>query len=151
MSTCGEAEALPPGQHVFRRAKDNLDFLRWSAEQNRWMLKVPGNALKFDDDDDGLSTYWDEHLGKAHDLGAGCVTDPQAKAVLVFRAEADALVNLGLTMQHNPYGDGPIGCAHVSFTRKKLDRASRFGLSVDISDLMRLVFGESVQSVPDGA
>ena len=146
---CGTpASTVPSEHHVVRLTKDHLDYLMWSAEQGRWLLRVPGNAIQFDDD---LSTYWVEHLWNVHGASADEIVEPSPGRSIAFRARIGELVALGLTVRHSPTDPVMPGCAHTSFDRPRLGPQARRALSVDISMLMSVAAGVITQLPPPGA
>lgn len=146
---CGEVGTLPPDDAVWRLTKDSEDFLFWSDEQQRWLLRVPSNALKFDPD---LSTLWREHMEHVHGAVAEQVCeDPPGRSV-VYEAQIGALAALGLTPSHTPVSAEPPECAHASFDRQAgMAKEDRRALDWDIANLMVHVSGAITLVRPEGA
>lgn len=135
---CGEVAELPSDDSIWRLAKDSLDVLIWSDEQQRWLLRVPGNAIQFDPD---LSTLWREHILVVHSRGPDAVCEQPPGRSILFQAVIGALIDLGLGVRHTPQ-EGEHGCAHVSFDRPHpLTKPERRELSMNIADVLVHVAG----------
>lgn len=146
---CGTPSTSVPGEHhVLRLSKDDPDYLVWSAELGRWLLKVPGTAIQFNQD---LSTFWCEHLSEIHEAGAESILEPPPGRTLAFRANIAEMLALGLTIRHTPTASTAPACAHASFDRPALNKPARTALSLDISMLMSCVAGTITQPPPSGA
>ena len=144
---CGVSVPVPSDHHLLRLVRDDPDYVWWSSEQNRYLLRVPGFALQFDPD---LSTSWAEHLLDLHGRSPEDLVSP--KRELAFRARVGELQGLeGLTITHSPEGEEPDGCGHVSVLRPEgLPKGLRNSLSTDIALRMHQVAG-TVRSAPPGA
>ncbi len=155
---CGEPGDLPDEDHVWRLARHDPDWLVWSADDGRWKLKVPSNALRFNDD---LSAYWRERLENVHESGPQALTAATGQP-LVFEASIASLVELGLTAEHTPHlgvlSDAPPGCCHVSFYppeecrgKGRQAKRARLELTTDVADRMTLIEGDIGLDPPEGA
>lgn len=121
--------------------KNSLDWLTWSADEERWLPQVrDNNSLRFDPD---LSTTWREHLQDAHNVGPEAALDGRVDD-LVFQMTSSKAIEMELTTEHTPdkAKPAPLGCAHASVWRDDgLDRGQRKVLDFQLSAAMVLVHG----------
>ena len=146
--TCDTKLEILESGRVWRYARHDLDTLLWSAEQQRWIFKVPGNGLQFDPD---LSTYSADHIEEVHEKSALEFANITPGRPIVFEGTISELSQLGLTAEHTP-DDSELGCAHVSFHRgSELNKLQRRVLNIDIALLMHEVTDTITLARPDGA
>ena len=131
---------VPADHSVWRTVRDDENWLIWSEELQRPLLRIRGPGVNFDPD---LSTTWKEHMEDIHGLAAAFLIELPPGRSLVYEARVEDLLGLGLEHSHTPTNPKPPGCAHLFFFRPSTvtTKPEKYRLELDIAMRMTLVSG----------
>ncbi len=151
-------QELAPDDCLLRWVQNDLDYLAYDWRRPGWIpVEKPKNALQFDEPVGGvsaereggeMSTYLRRHLENVHSSSPESLVDLRSAGGLVYEAQVEQLVELGLTPESTPDGAEAPGCAHVSVYRPKLDKPARQSLYNRLSKAMTLVAGDEPPPPP---
>jgi hypothetical protein len=131
VSSCGTEQALSDEQRLWHLLKNDLDYLTYDHEFQRWRPAPTKQALNFDTDTNEMSTKWREHLSGHGWTAADVLDSSTAGYTLVFQAPVGHISTIiadgqPLVVRHTPTHPVPDGCAHTSvFWPASLSDANR--------------------------
>lgn len=147
---CGDVQAIPEEDNLWRRIKDHEDQLEWDADEDRWLPRTTNQqAIDFNPK---MSAQWAEHLIEVHGLGPESVLPTDTLYTLVWEISVAEAGDGGRTVAHSPDGSEPIGCAHSDVELPPPGKkAERRAARMDMARSMRLVYGQPTIPPPPGA